>query len=467
MKRKVAALLISSLLMAPVQSFADSGVETSTYEVQINKENSNTEEVSKGITPDSFLYILDKLAENIKITITFDSVKKAKLFLAIAQERLGESNSMIIRSKNDLAEKALKEYQITLDNAINTTNEALENGEKVSDITKEIEDATLSHKEIIEKILVKLNNEIKDTVKEELENIYTKAEVTKDVVSLVEEVDEKNGEIQEKEIEEKGSLENVAVEVIIKEEIKDESVIEKAQTEKLNSRQMIAIISLAQQSGKSIEEVIDIFKDNNKGLGSTALALGIAPKNTLKGINETFRKYKCQAKALIKSNGGNITLEQLEEFNEKIAKEVRSNSTENNSTKNNSIEDSNNIGNDSTAADIQKPSSQESTNQNSTNKGTLIIINEEQQGTNDDDKYSKIININVKAKETVKESKEKCTNDKTVKEAKKAEKKANKAIQKAEKKAKKFETKNKSKESKKKYKSSGNNNSWGNVKENK
>ena len=125
MNKKVATLLISSLLMVPVQSFADAGVETTTYEVQVNNENNNTKEVKEGVTPDSFFYVLDKLAENIKVTVTFDSVKKAKLFLAMAEERLGESSSMIVKSKNELAEKAIKEYQTTLDNAINTTNQAM------------------------------------------------------------------------------------------------------------------------------------------------------------------------------------------------------------------------------------------------------------------------------------------------------------------------------------------------------
>ncbi|SCG82799.1 hypothetical protein DW1_1226 [Proteiniborus sp. DW1] len=53
MKRQVATLLISSLLMTPVQSFADAGVEPTTYDVKINKETS-TKIANKGISPDSF-----------------------------------------------------------------------------------------------------------------------------------------------------------------------------------------------------------------------------------------------------------------------------------------------------------------------------------------------------------------------------------------------------------------------------
>lgn len=459
MKRKVATLLISSLLMTPVQSFADtSGVEPTTYEVQINKENS-TKESNKGINPDSFFYVLDKLAENIKVTLTFDSVKKANLFLAIAEERLGESYSMIVKSKNDLAEKALKEYQSTLDNAINTTNEAMENGKEVSNITKEIEDVTLSQREIIEKILNKLKDEIKDTVQEELEKTYIKAEATKDVVSLVEVTDKENDEeidkninqeIDDKKDEEESSPENVVIEVIIKEEIKDEAIIEKAKEEKLNSRQLIAIISLAQQSGKSLEEVIDVFKDNGKGLGSTAIALNLAPKDALRGINDTFREYKSQVKAIIKSNGGSFTLEQLEEINKEIVGEDKTDSTETDSLK----------------AGNQESNNQEAKNQNADKKGTLIIINEEQD-TKDNDKYSRIINLDVKTKEAVKQTKGKFTDDKVIKEIEKAEKKINKTIKKAEEKIKKFEAKNKAKEVKKENKGKGNGKGWGNVRKNK
>lgn len=445
MKRKIATLLISSLLITPVQAFADTGIETTTYEVQITNENNEPKVVKEGVNPDSFFYVLDKLAENIQVTITFDSVKKAKLFLALAEERLSESNSMILKSKNELAEKALKEYQAKLDSAIDNTNKALENGKEISSITREIEDVTLSQREIIEKILNKLKDEIKETVQEELEKTYTKAEATKDVVSLVENTDGENDEEKdENKVEDKkeeSSPENIVVEVIIKEEIEDEAIIQKAKDEKLNSRQMIAIISLAQQSGKPLEEVMDVFKSNGKGLGSTAIALGIAPKDALRGINNTFKEYKHQVKAIIKSNGDNISLEQLQEINKEIVGETETGDQETNT---------------------QETSKQGISDQkiDSKGKGTLIIINEEQD-TKDNDKYSRIINLNVKAKEALEQAKKGQTNDKATKEIEKAEKKINKTIKKAEEKAKKFEEKNNGKSngnSKNNSKNNGNKN---------
>ena len=55
--------------------------------------NQHTED--SGVTPDSFLWGLDKALDQLTILLTFDEGKKARKGLEIAQERLLEVKEMV------------------------------------------------------------------------------------------------------------------------------------------------------------------------------------------------------------------------------------------------------------------------------------------------------------------------------------------------------------------------------------
>ena len=50
--------------------------------------------VEAGLTPDNFFYFLDRMVENVQLSLTSDSIEKAKLLTEIALERLAELNSL-------------------------------------------------------------------------------------------------------------------------------------------------------------------------------------------------------------------------------------------------------------------------------------------------------------------------------------------------------------------------------------
>jgi len=64
-----------------------------------------------GITPDSFLWGLDKASERIDLLLTFDKSEKAKKGLAHAHERLSEVKAMIEENKLEAAEKAKESHE--------------------------------------------------------------------------------------------------------------------------------------------------------------------------------------------------------------------------------------------------------------------------------------------------------------------------------------------------------------------
>lgn len=65
----------------------------------------------------------------------------------------------------------------------------------------------------------------------------------------------------------------------------------------LNLRQLLVVSSLAEQTDRSFDEVLDIFLENGRGIGVTAKALQLEPRVALKGIKEVFKGIKCDIKA--------------------------------------------------------------------------------------------------------------------------------------------------------------------------
>src|SRR3989344_3707997 len=63
-----------------------------------------------GVTPDSFLWGLDKALDNLNLLLTFDKGEKAKKGIEIARERLLEVKSMVEENKLEAAENAKEEY---------------------------------------------------------------------------------------------------------------------------------------------------------------------------------------------------------------------------------------------------------------------------------------------------------------------------------------------------------------------
>ncbi|MBI2672838.1 hypothetical protein HYX19_01120 [Candidatus Woesearchaeota archaeon] len=184
--------------------------------------------VDPGITPDSFLWGLEKALDNLNLLLTFNSAEKAKKGIEIARERLEEVKVMVEENKLDAAEKA-KEEQVKILSKVkeSVSNIKEENStkqvEKVIEIEKELEDFDGDVNDVADNLKIKI--EVKGTLNEQQKALLD---------SLLSTLQDKTGEVK--------------IEIKNK---KDKTKIE-----------------IKQETGKSEKEVEDEIKDveEEKGL---------------------------------------------------------------------------------------------------------------------------------------------------------------------------------------------------------
>jgi hypothetical protein len=279
--KKILAIVLALSMMLSIPAFADTTTTTQTSATEATTTLTTTTLVQNaGITPDSALYALDKLIEKIQIAIITDAVKEADLIANIAQERLAESEAMADKANVELAQKALEEYQIDLEKAVAMIETAMEDGKEVSGVMKSINDANLEDAVVVAKILTSIPEEFRAEVKAGIEVLVKATEAANETAQVIENKEEENGIKQD------------ITNKIIEEKVKDAALIAKINEAGLSTRQVIALISLSEQSKKPLAEVIDLFLQNEKGIGATAHELGLTTKDALKGINTSFKITK-------------------------------------------------------------------------------------------------------------------------------------------------------------------------------
>jgi hypothetical protein len=242
-----------------------------------------------GITPDSSLYALDRLAEKIQLALITDAVKGAELLARISLERLAESNAMMEKANVELAQKALNEYKVNLEKAVSNIEAAIEEGKQVAIVMESINSANIKDAAIVDKILVTIPEEYRNEVKTELEKLAVAAQATTEVAQVI-----------ENKVPEENSVKAEITMKYIEETVQDAVLSEKIKAAGLNTRQVIVVISLAEQANKPLGEVIDLFVAKEKGIGATAHALGLNTKDALKGINSSFKDAKATIKKAFK-----------------------------------------------------------------------------------------------------------------------------------------------------------------------
>jgi hypothetical protein len=279
--KKILAIVLALSMMLSIPAFADTTTTTQTSATEATTTLTTTTLVQNaGITPDSALYALDKLIEKIQIAIITDAVKEADLIANIAQERLAESEAMADKANVELAQKALEEYQVDLEKAVAMIETAMEDGKEVSGVMKSINDANLEDAVVVTKILASIPEEFRAEVKAGIEVLVKATEAANETAQVIENKEEENGIKQD------------ITNKIIEEKVKDAALIAKINEAGLSTRQVIALISLSEQSKKPLAEVIDLFLQNEKGIGATAHELGLTTKDALKGINTSFKITK-------------------------------------------------------------------------------------------------------------------------------------------------------------------------------
>ena len=157
-----------------------------------------------GVTPDSFLWGLDKALEQLNLLLTFDEGEKARKGIEIARERLLEIREMIEENKLEAAEKAKEEHGKTLVKVKQNVKE-IEEDESLEEIEEVVE---------IEKELEEHDEEVEQTFGELKVKIKIEGEVTQQQTALIESIlNSLKGQTGEVEIEIKNKKNKIKIEI--------------------------------------------------------------------------------------------------------------------------------------------------------------------------------------------------------------------------------------------------------------
>ena len=179
-----------------------------------------------GVTPDSFLWGLDKAFDQITLLLATGDVDKAKKGLEIAEERLAEIREMIEENKLEEAEKAQESHGKTLLKIKEKVKEveeddSLQEIEKVIEIEKELEE----HDDDVEqtfgelKVKIEIEGEITQEQKDLIDSILNSLKGQTGEVEI--EIENKKNKIKIKIEQETGkSEEEIEIEIESKEKEK-------------------------------------------------------------------------------------------------------------------------------------------------------------------------------------------------------------------------------------------------------
>ena len=283
--------------------------------------NAHEEEVPAGVTPDSFLWGLDKALDNLNLLLTFDKGEKARKGMEIARERLEEIKLMAEENKLDAAEKG-KEEQIKVlskvkgcisgikdEDATKQIGEEIEIEKELEEHEKEIEEASSNlkikievkgalneqQKALIESLLISLKNKTAE-VKVEIQNKKGK---TKIEIKQKTGKSEKEIEAEIEDIEEEKGLAGIKREKAA-EEIEDakEGLAElEKELEEHKAEGHVAdekpITSLTDNAGKRITNAEEAFRQNDFGnaFGQANAAQQLI-KNAERILEKTVEKFE-------------------------------------------------------------------------------------------------------------------------------------------------------------------------------
>ena len=211
----------------------------------VNAQQATT--IDPGVTPDSFLWGLDKAFDQITLLLTTGDVDKAKKGLEIAEERLAEIREMIKENKLEEVEKAQEAHGKTLLKVKEKVKE-VEEDDSLQEIEKVIE---------IEKELEKHDDDVEQTFGELKVKIEIKGEITQEQKDLIDSIlNSLKGQVGEVEIEIKNKKNKIKIEI-------------EQETGKSDEEVEIEIGDIEEEKGikkqeKALEAIEDAEKELNK-----------------------------------------------------------------------------------------------------------------------------------------------------------------------------------------------------------
>jgi hypothetical protein len=238
--------------------------------------------VTPGVTPDSFFYFFDQMSENIQLLLTTDAQKESEFLLQFAQERLSESSQMAEDSKDQYITGLIDSYLATLQEA----------QEKVSEVV--IDETT--------------DQQVKEDLTTQLENATT---VDPAVEKVLEEQQLAN--LTEKK-QEAFLVANIVKDL-------DVEKVKALRAEGLGFGQIVKVITLAEESGKTEAEIVALLKDESKGFGEIAKELNVEPSAIVKKVINKKEDLIEEAFEKALESGDQAAIEQLTKAMETIKKQ--------------------------------------------------------------------------------------------------------------------------------------------------
>ncbi|EYE87855.1 hypothetical protein Q428_11110 [Fervidicella metallireducens AeB] len=180
---------------------------TANINIKVFAEETSTLKDQAGITPDSILYPIDKALDDLKISISTTEEKKVEAITDVAQERLGESQVLIEKGKEDIANTSIDEYKQKINEAVevienvnNTTNDekAEKDIDKIGSIVLSKQEKAI---EVLKEIQNKVGEESKESITKVIEMQVAKKEAVKNMVQKRHELNISRQAMQQAKIE--------------------------------------------------------------------------------------------------------------------------------------------------------------------------------------------------------------------------------------------------------------------------
>lgn len=124
-----------------------------------------------GVLPDSPLYKIKMIRDQIVLWLTTDAGRRAELFLLYADKRIGAGKVLIEGNQVPLGISTLTKGAKYLERAIEQTKKAKTKGKKVDSLEINIKNASLKYEEILAGQLEKVNSDGKTALNELLKSL--------------------------------------------------------------------------------------------------------------------------------------------------------------------------------------------------------------------------------------------------------------------------------------------------------
>ncbi len=258
--RLLSILLVIGLIFGTMPTvFAEEDTTTTEENTETTTNDGTSDDsteddtVAAGLTPDSILYVLDRLLENIQITLTIDEAKKTLLLMTISEERLAEAEYLIDLAQNEEVNE--EEWNQLLQDVVDDYREKVD---KALEVTEE------------------LAYETDDDSKADLDEIVEKISSAVDFDSEALKNNDQINEVKDSAL----LVANVVSDL-------DKEIVAEIRNLGVGYGQISQIFALSEASEKDIDEIAALFTEEKMGLGQATKELGIKTSDFAKIKNST------------------------------------------------------------------------------------------------------------------------------------------------------------------------------------